>query len=414
VAEQDDDPTVRVPRAGAASAPAAPPGLTAPPRRGIGRWVAGAVAIAVVLGVAGIGVLLLQDPGGPTPWTPPPAPPAPLALPRSESPPAPRPEPGAPPALPPGGAPAAPPPPDPPAAFAPSATAPASPPLASAPASPPVAPAPAVPPATPAPPPVAALPVPAPPPAAPLPFVPLLTEAEISEHRAALPTMLRLAANPRVFVLDFPSLESQGAALNRVAALVEKAGQPRDRVLRDAELAAAIAAAGDTPATYYFGHDYRGSALDRFFALAERDGVVLSPAERWVAQQLAVARRLVPEGEIALVSAAAPGRLMDAAMRAAVLRHEIAHGHYFTIPAYAAHVRRVWTQQFTAAEREAFRRYLASEGYDRDDEDLMANEAQAYLLFTPDPRVFAPRHIGTDAAGLDSLRARMAGGAPLP
>ena len=67
--------------------------------------------------------------------------------------------------------------------------------------------------------------------------------------------------------------------LNRVAAFVEKAGLPHDRVLTDAELDAAIRASGETPATYYYGHDYRAADLIRFFALADRAGVALTPEE---------------------------------------------------------------------------------------------------------------------------------------
>ncbi|MBW8268813.1 hypothetical protein [Caldovatus aquaticus] len=265
--------------------------------------------------------------------------------------------------------------------------------------------------------------VPAPPPAA-LPGrappqadagPPLLGEAEILAHRAAVPTLLRLAVNPRVFVLDFPDLASQGAALNRVAALVEKAGLPRDRLLTDSELAAAIARSRDTPETWYYGHDYRGRDLERFFALADRDGIALNPLESWVRAQFEHARRLVPEGEeVALISIAAPGPRMTEALRAAILRHEIGHGHFFTLPAYAAHVRRVWREGFTEAERAAFRRFLGAEGYDTEDEDLMMNEAQAYLIHTPDPQIFNAGLLGLPEAQVARMRALMRAGAPAP
>ena len=100
-------------------------------------------------------------------------------------------------------------------------------------------------------------------------------------------TIFRLADNPRILVLDFPSLAEQGRMLNRVAALIEKAGLPRDRVLNDAELDAAIAARGETAETFYFGHNYRATDLAKFFALAARDGVALNQAERQLAVLLA-------------------------------------------------------------------------------------------------------------------------------
>ena len=242
---------------------------------------------------------------------------------------------------------------------------------------------------------------------------PLLDEAGLLAHRAAEPAMLRLADNPAVFVLNFPSLDWQGAALNRIAALIEKAGLPRDRILTPAEMAEAITRAGDTPATFYYGHNYRGVSLDRFFRIAARDGVALSAKEEWVEAQYRLARSLVPEcQEIALLSVAAPDARMTAEWRATVLRHELGHGLFATRPAYAEHIRRVWRDRFTESERAAIRAFLGREGYDTANEEMMIDEAQAYLLHTPDPRFFAPSHIGTDETGIARLRALMREGAP--
>jgi hypothetical protein len=43
---------------------------------------------------------------------------------------------------------------------------------------------------------------------------------------------------------------------------------------------------------------------------------------------------------------------------------------------------------------------------------MMIDETQAYLLHTPNPRFFAPAHVGMDEAGLARLRALMREGAP--
>ena len=72
------------------------------------------------------------------------------------------------------------------------------------------------------------------------------TEAEIGAQSPPALTVFRLADNPRILVLDFASLHEQGKMLNRIAAFVEKAGLPHDRVLTDSELDAAILARGDT------------------------------------------------------------------------------------------------------------------------------------------------------------------------
>lgn len=244
---------------------------------------------------------------------------------------------------------------------------------------------------------------------------PLATEAELVATVAERPLMRRLRENPAVFVLLFPTLEEQGAAFNRIAALVEKAGLPRDRLLNDEDLAVAIQRSGDTPATWYLGHDYQGADLARFFALAARDGIALNPSEAWMQDRFREARALVPEGsEIALISTANADHRFDAAMRAAILRHEIAHGHFFTRPEVRAHVLQVWRKRFRERDRQAIRGFLEREGYDTSNDLLMANEAMAYLLFTPEQRFFSARHLGMTEADLTRLRGLMREGLPIP
>jgi hypothetical protein len=242
---------------------------------------------------------------------------------------------------------------------------------------------------------------------------PILAQADILAHRATAPTLFRLDANPRIFVVDFANLDQQGATFNRTAALVEKAGLPRDRVLDDAALAAAIARSGDTPGTYYYGHNYRGRDLERFFALAERDGIRLTSEEAWLRAELARIRRLLPApAEFAVISVPGLEERVDAAMRRAILQHEIGHGHFFTDAAFAGHVARVWRETFTEPERAAFRAFLEREGYDPGLEEVMMNEAMAYLIFTPDPRFFTPSHAGLTDARAEALRAALREGAP--
>jgi hypothetical protein len=255
-------------------------------------------------------------------------------------------------------------------------------------------------------------PAPVPAPAPPRPGA--ANEQAIREHRAVEPTLFALAGHPRIFVIDFPDLDRQGATLNRVAALIEKAGVPRDHVLDDVALASAIARSGETPATYYFGHNYRGRDIERFFALADRDGVALTPDEEWLRGQVARIRAALPMGdEFAIVSVPGIEQRVDASMRAAILHHELGHGHFFTNPAFATHVARVWREVFTDAERARFRAFLAREGYDPSLEEVMLNEAMAYLIFTPDPRFFTPAHAGLDDARAEELRAALRAGAPM-
>lgn len=226
----------------------------------------------------------------------------------------------------------------------------------------------------------------------------LADEAAIRDHVADSLTVFRFAPAPAIVVLDFPTLALQGATLNRVAALVEKAGLPRDRVLDDAALDAAIRASGDKPETYYFGHDYAAGSLARFFALADADRITLGAAEEWLRALMLQLGWFAPDAVGALITVPRIPQpaiaALDAAARATILHHELSHGLFFTAPTYAAYVARFWETALTNDERAAVRRFLAAQGYDVNDAVLVRNEMQAYLLFTPDPRFCRAADLG--------------------
>ncbi|WP_338663945.1 hypothetical protein VQH23_02015 [Pararoseomonas sp. SCSIO 73927] len=252
-----------------------------------------------------------------------------------------------------------------------------------------------------------ALHAPAPPPGL-APAFPAMEREALLRWQPAETTIVRLADLPAVFLIAFPNLGRQGRMMNRIAAFVEKARAPRDRVLDDAALAAAIAAEGQTPETYYYGHDYALADMERFFSVARATGIALNPEERWLEARmpaLGAGARDVPR---AVITLPAEGGGLDASARRAVLEHEAGHGLFFTDPAFAARVTRVWRETLTEAERDAFRRFLGAEGYDTSLEWLMANEAMAYLIFTPDPRFFDPaRDLGMAQGAAERLRAAM-------
>lgn len=242
---------------------------------------------------------------------------------------------------------------------------------------------------------------------------PLQTEAEILASTPSQAVLVRLQAQPRIHILLFPDLESQGATLNRLAALIEKRGLPRDRVLSDAELAAAIGAAQSTPATYYYGHNYRLVDVERFFVLAQQQGVVLGQQELWLKEQLSRWRLIDPAAtDSALISVPGIRGPVDALARQTILRHEIGHGHFFIHPAFAEHVRRTWRRDFTAVDRAAFTAFLAREGYDPTQEDIMINESMAYLIFTSNDQFFSPGDVGLSPERIARLRAMLLHGAP--
>lgn len=241
----------------------------------------------------------------------------------------------------------------------------------------------------------------------------IATEAEIAAHRTDRLTAFRLRDNPRIIILDFPNLTEQGHALNRLAAFIEKADVPKDRLLDDASLAREISKGGDTVDSYYYGHDYAVSDIVRFFALADRDRVPLNPQEqalRTLISQLGLDAS-GPAHAIITVSQTG-GDVVDDFTRRIILRHELSHGEFFTNPAYAAYVRRVWDEVLTAEERAAFTKFLADQQYDTTNADLMANEMQAFLVFTPDSRYVSAEKLGLSPAAHLRLRERFLAGMP--
>ncbi len=227
--------------------------------------------------------------------------------------------------------------------------------------------------------------------------------------------IFRYSNDPNVVVLDFPNLHQQGEMLNRVAAFVEKAGAPHNRVLTDSELAAAIRASGATPDTYYYGHDYRAADLVRFFHLMARDHVAPDPEERRLRALLAQLHWFAPGAVGAMITLPGPGKApgLDERGRATILEHELSHGAYFTIPAYDVYANHFFHDVLSPQDRALFRRFLAGEGYDTRITDLVINETQAYLMFTPDPRFFSAALVGLTRARLEALRAIFWRGIPL-
>ncbi len=218
--------------------------------------------------------------------------------------------------------------------------------------------------------------------------------------------VFRFTANPRILVLDFVSLRQQAQMLNRAAALVEKAGLPHDRLLSEAELNTAVRASGDTVETFYYGHDYSASSLARFFSLAARDEVRLTEDEHVLDRLIRQEGWFDKEARGGLISIPRAGadEHVTPGARATILHHELSHGEYFTNPAYMAFVHRFWTQTLTLSERDRIRRHLQSLGYDSGLEEVMENEAQAYLIFTDNPEFFTPGMIGMSKARLTELR----------
>lgn len=240
--------------------------------------------------------------------------------------------------------------------------------------------------------------------------------------------VVRLLGIADIVVIEFPGLAEQGAAMNRLAALVEKAGAPRDRLLDDAQLQQLMAHSRDNAQTFYQGHDYRSAALARFFQMARQQRLALNPQEQRLFQMLVGAGMLsdgpdavVATGEQVLISFSAtqpddPATPMDESLdlrrRESVLYHELSHGEFFTSAAYREHCWRFWRERLSEAERQMLRSYLGQLDYDQNDEELVVNETQALLMHTPDVRAFNADSLGISDAALADLRERFRLGMP--
>ena len=238
--------------------------------------------------------------------------------------------------------------------------------------------------------------------------------AQIDARRDGTPALFHLDVDPSILVLDFPDLHPQAEMLNRIAALIEKADMPRDHVVTEAELDAHIQAAGGSPDSYYYGHDYRAADLARFFGIAGHEKMPLNPYETWLRDRLAREGWFKDEAIGALISIPGVSGDIDPSSRTTIFRHELSHAVYFTDPAYVTLTQHFWNDVLTEKERDAMRAFLRADGYDSADEDLMANEAQAYLIHTRDPRYFMPAMVGIDPAREAMIRANFINAIPEP
>ena len=236
-------------------------------------------------------------------------------------------------------------------------------------------------------------------------------ERQIRDHVSTGLTLFRLDTNAAILVLDFATLRDQGRMLNRIGVLIEKFGMPRDRLVTDQELDQAVRDAGDT---FYYGHDYSAASLARFFALADRDKIALSADEELLRRLLRQERWFDPGTRGGLISVPRTGANahVTAEARATILHHELSHGEYFSNPGFAAFVHQFWSHTLTSGERERIRRYLKTEGYDTANDEVMENEAQAYLIFTDAPEFFTPAWIGMSRSRLATLRSAFLAGMP--
>lgn len=251
--------------------------------------------------------------------------------------------------------------------------------------------------------------------------------SQIVNSRSAQLAIWRYTDNPSIFVFDFPGLAYQGRSFNRITQFTEQqTTEPYPRVLTDQEMAARLASARRSESDFAFGHDIMVHELVQFFNFAQRDKVSLNQEE------LAIKDFLLAQGMIrewrGFWQAVQPNNvilsipqtqektssepLINATARYAILLHEMAHGEYYTNAYYTQYCQRFWQESLSEAQREAFKTFLGKYNYAIGSEQLLINEMQAYLMFTPDPSSFSARKLGVPQEELEAMRDAFRKGKP--
>ncbi|MFZ4538729.1 hypothetical protein [Propionivibrio sp.] len=227
-------------------------------------------------------------------------------------------------------------------------------------------------------------------------------------------------------IIDFPNLPEQGRMFNRVVALIERIGASRTRVMNNDELAQFIRSVGKNEATFAYGNDFLVSELVVFFNLADMGGIQLNAEEvalrrllldyRLMVERTGFFQAIRPQAVILSIPqetlASNGGPQVTSLARKTILMHEISHAVFYTNPLYANYCRQFWKNAMSEGQRAAFRKFLSNSSYNPDNEEMMVNETQAYLLYTPDQRAFNARLVGLTEKEIESLRAKFLGGFP--
>ena len=239
-------------------------------------------------------------------------------------------------------------------------------------------------------------------------------------------SMFEYGGRSLILIVDFPDLAEQGQMFNRVVALIERIGAPRSRVMNNEELAQFIRSVGKSESTFAYGNDFLVSELVVFFNLADMGGVQLNAQEIALRKKLTDYRLIVerngfyqafkPQAVILSIPQESTGKTsgpnVTILARKTILMHEISHAEYYTNPLYANYCRYFWRNVMTEDQRSAFRKFLSRSSYNPDNEEMMINESQAYLLYTPDPGAFNAQLVGIKEKELEALRIRFFSGFP--
>lgn len=247
-----------------------------------------------------------------------------------------------------------------------------------------------------------------------------------SSHTGQL-TVWQYSDSPNIYIFDFPSLTQQGRTFNRITQLTEQqTSEPYPRPLTNEELARYMDALRRTQADFAFGHDILVHELVTFFNLADTNKVQLNPEEIQLRDFLVAQGFVRPwrgfyqaiRPNVVILSVPQTQERHDGepkiseGARFAVLSHELAHGEYYANQYYAKYCQRFWNEKLSASQRDAFKAFLTKYNYSLFSEDLLVNEMQAYLMFTPDQASFNAAKLGVTPAELQAMRQEFRQGKP--
>ena len=189
--------------------------------------------------------------------------------------------------------------------------------------------------------------------------------------------IFRWTRYPSILVFDTRNYEIQSAIFLRLAFFVEKPGYV-GIVLTDKELSGRHG---------WNAHDYRSVDLAEFFSAASEG--VLNPLEISLRETLVSEGVIIRDGD---EYAPGEGGLISISqestqyLRNLFMLHEGWHGVFFADEGFRAVAFSIWSA-LDYQERMFWRRFLAGRYYNSDDEYLMVNEFQAYILQQPLERV---------------------------
>ena len=177
---------------------------------------------------------------------------------------------------------------------------------------------------------------------------------------------------PSILMFDFRDYDIQAAFLKRLAFFVEKKGST-GKLLPNSVI---------DPLHGWNAHNYRARDLAAFFQKAKAENFPLNPEEELLRRILidrGIIRRedgefLPGEGGFLSLSRESSDRL-----RYLFVTHEGYHGLYFASQEYRRAVHSVWTQ-LSEAEKRFWKLFLDWKSYNVEDEYLVENEFQAYLM----------------------------------